>query len=369
MSASRLQLLLPAIVLVTFAISAVATLLVRRVALRIGFIDHPGGHKSHRAPIAYGGGIAIFVGAWLPLALVNVAVSLVDADWISRAFGDSARHYLGGMREQLGSAWVVWGGGTVLHFLGLLDDRKPLGAPLKLSVMLAVAILVPWFGGVRIGEWASPPIAIAITACWFIIIINAMNFLDNMDGLSAGVATICLAFFSICGLLADQLFVPAFACLCVGAVAGFLLFNFPPARIFMGDAGSLLVGYMLAVISTLTTYFRSGEGGTQYALAMPLVVLAIPLYDCTTVVAIRLREGRNPMRGDQRHFSHRLVDHGLSRAQAVLTIYLATATTGLAATLLPGIDLRGTLTVGAIVVLVLTIVGILETPPRKPPVS
>ena len=138
--------------------------------------------------------------------------------------------------------------------------------------------------------------------------------------------------------MAGQVLVPALGCVFLGASAGFLIFNFPPARIFMGDAGSLVVGYMLATVSVLTTYFQSGHGTPPYALAMPLVILAIPLYDFTSVVIIRLLEGRNPMKGDQRHFSHRLVERGLSRRFAVLTIYLATATTGLAATLLPGAE-------------------------------
>jgi UDP-GlcNAc:undecaprenyl-phosphate GlcNAc-1-phosphate transferase len=134
----------------------------------------------------------------------------------------------------------------------------------------------------------------------------------------------------------------------------------------MGDAGSLMIGYMLGIVSIMTTYYQSGAGGdSPYALAIPLVVLAVPLYDFASVMVIRISEGRNPMRGDQRHFSHRLVERGLSRRAAVLTIYLATATTGLAATLLPSADLRETITIGVLVAMVLWIVAILESPPRR----
>ena len=154
-------------------------------------------------------------------------------------------------------------------------------------------------------------------------------------------------------------------CVFLGAMGGFLAFNFPPARIFMGDAGSLPIGYSLAVLSVLTTYYESGSGAPPYALAMPLVILAVPLYDFGSVVVIRLFEGRNPMKGDQRHFSHRLVDRGLSRRFAVLTIYLATAATGLCATLLPDATPRETLTIGVIVLAVLAIIAILEMPLRK----
>jgi UDP-GlcNAc:undecaprenyl-phosphate/decaprenyl-phosphate GlcNAc-1-phosphate transferase len=188
-----------------------------------------------------------------------------------------------------------------------------------------------------------------------------------MDGLSSGVAAICLIFFIVCGLLAGQVLVPALGCVFLGALLGFWVFNFPPARIFMGDAGSLLIGYLLAVMAIMTTYFESGTGGPPYALAMPLVILAVPLYDFASVVLIRVAEGRNPLKGDQRHFSHRLVEHGLGKPFAVLTIYLATATTGLAATLLPGADLRRTLTVAIMVLMVLGVIAILESPPRRSP--
>jgi len=240
-----------------------------------------------------------------------------------------------------------------------------LPATWKLLVIVLVALFVATVGRVRIAEFAGVPLSVLGTTLWFVVIVNAFNFLDNMDGLSAGVAGICLLFITVCGLMAGQVLVPALGCVFLGAVAGFLVFNFPPARIFMGDGGSLVVGYMLATVSVLTTYFHSGAGVPPYALAMPLVILAVPLYDFVSVVVIRLREGRNPMKGDQRHFSHRLVERGLSRRFAVLTIYLATATTGLAATLLPGADLRRTITIGVIVLLVLAIIAILEAPLRK----
>jgi UDP-GlcNAc:undecaprenyl-phosphate/decaprenyl-phosphate GlcNAc-1-phosphate transferase len=200
---------------------------------------------------------------------------------------------------------------------------------------------------------------------WIAVMTNALNFLDNMDGLSAGVAGICAAGLAVCGLMAGQMLVPALALALLGACVGFLGHNFPPARVFMGDAGSLVLGYWLGVVSILTTYWESGQTAAPYALAMPLVILAIPLYDFASVVLIRLAEGRNPLKGDQRHFSHRLVDRGLSRRAAVLTIYLATATCAVSATLLPGASLRQTLTVLAVVLMVLAIVAILEIPSRR----
>ncbi len=371
-----------------FALSLLFTAIARRVAPRFGYVDHPGGHKSHVAPTPYGGGVAMFFAAWLPAAAGLAVVSFADPEWIKATFGEAVGVYVAGLGLRMGPAWVILGGGLVLHGMGLLDDFRPLGALPKLLVIAAVAAMVATLGDVRIADFAGRPIAIAVTIVWLGVIINAMNFLDNMDGLSAGIGCICAAVFVACGLLAPvpQVLVPAMASLFCGAMLGFLVFNFPPAKIFMGDAGSLLIGYMLGVISIMTTYYRSGQGGgdatdaaaagaaasgagggSPYALAIPLVVLAVPLYDFVSVMVIRISEGRNPMRGDQRHFSHRLVERGLSRRAAVLTIYLATATTGLAATLLPSASLRETITIGVLVVAVLWIVAILESPLRRKP--
>ncbi len=384
-------LLLGAVTLAVAAVAFVLTLIARRVALRVGFVDRPGGHKSHAAPMPYGGGCAIVAAGWGALALMMLAAAVVPDAWISARFGERLLPYVGGVRTRTPQMLWILLGGLILHGVGLLDDRRPLGPWWKLAVIAGVAVLAATRGGVRLAELWGPEVSVILTTLWFIVIVNAFNFLDNMDGLSAGVAVLCLAFFAAFGLLAGQVLVPALGAVFCGAVLGFLVLNFPPARIFMGDAGSLVVGYMLATVSTLTTYYQpaaaavgglaggagaaagvtsAAVGGAAaavrpYVLAAPLVVLAIPLYDFVSVVVIRLLEGRNPMRGDQRHFSHRLVERGLSRRQAVLTIYLATATTGLAATLLPGAGLVRTVTIGLLVLLVLAIIAILEAPLRR----
>ena len=351
----------------SFVLGALATRAAISIAPRIGFVDKPGGHKSHSASKPYGGGTAVFVAAWLPLLIGLAAAVFVPVDALPPSIADRARDYLGGLRERAHEGFIILAGGIILHLLGLFDDIKPLGPGVKLPVILGVAFCVSTFADVRVLEIAGPLPSIALATLWCAVIINAFNFLDNMDGLSAGIALICLLALLYCGWFAGQVLVPAVAAVLAGGVAGFLWFNFPPARIFMGDAGSLLIGYAIAVLSIRTTYYPSGAGQPPFALAMPLCILAVPLYDFCTVIGIRIAEGRNPLKGDQRHFSHRLVEHGLSRRFAVVTIYIATAATALAATLLPGANLRETLTVMAIVLSVLTIIGILERPVAKTP--
>ncbi len=361
----RVAYVCAAALLLTLGLSLILTALSMRVARAAGFVDRPGGHKSHRQPVPYGGGVAIFLSAWgVTLAIVLVLWSAPASAW--SGLDAPLRDYVDGLRERATQGLVILVGGALLHALGLYDDVRPQGPWIKLGVMCLVGVLVATVGQVRAFDFAGSAAAVVLTTLWIVVIINAFNFLDNMDGLSAGVACICGLMLILCGVLAGQVLVPALGCVFVGAIGGFLVFNLPPARIFMGDAGSLLIGYMLAILSVMTTYAEQRGSVPSFALVMPLVVLAVPLYDFFSVVVIRLLEGRNPLVGDQRHFSHRLVEHGLSRRAAVFTIYLATGATALAATLLPNADLRQTATVVLLVLLVLLIIAILETPPRRP---
>jgi len=367
MSQAAIAAILLACCGLSLLLSLLFVALARRVAPRIGLVDRPGAaasHKSHRVPTPYGGGTAMCLAAGLPTVAALLLAHTLPPDALAALLGPDALALFGGLREKLAPGLCILAGAVALHVLGLIDDVRALGPGPKLLTMSAVALFVATFADVRIAEFLPAPLSILASAVWIMVVTNAFNFLDNMDGLSAGVAAICAFFLALCGLLAQQALVPALAALGCGAILGFLWFNFPPARIFMGDAGSLVIGYMVAVVAILTSYYDSGAGKAPFALAMPLAVLAVPLYDFLSVTLIRLRERRSPFRGDQRHFSHRLVQRGLSRRMAVLTIYLATAATGLAATLLPGAGLRESVTILAVVVMVLLIVAALESPVR-----
>ncbi|MFN9715938.1 MAG: MraY family glycosyltransferase, partial [Planctomycetota bacterium] len=206
-----------------------------------------------------------------------------------------------------------------------------------------------------------------LSVFWIVMLINAFNMLDNMDALSGGVASIICAMLSVMLLSTPestvgqpQLFVAAMMLTMLGGLLGFLKHNWPPAKIFMGDAGSYLVGYWIAVGTLLSTY-PGAKGATPHAVLAPLCLLAIPLYDMASVIWIRLREGRSPFQADKKHFSHRLVELGMSKVQAVATIYLATLTCSLGALILPRTDLIGAGIVLAIVFAMLVLIAVLES--------
>jgi UDP-GlcNAc:undecaprenyl-phosphate GlcNAc-1-phosphate transferase len=264
---------------------------------------------------------------------------LLDEAWWRRWLPQVAEHLNRVLRGEGGStpsshtALALLGAITLLHVMGLVDDRRSLGPWLKLLVQAAAALpLAIWFD-VRLLEALGPVPSVLITVAWVLVVTNAMNFIDNMDGLAGGVGAIAAGLFLAAAIVNQQWFIAAVLALLIGGLAGFLVFNFPPARIFMGDGGSLVLGFILAVLTVRTTYFGGDRpvplGSAWYGVLMPLVVLAIPLYDLVTVSLIRLRQGRSPLVGDQQHFSHRLVQRGLSRRGAVIVIWAATAVTGI----------------------------------------
>ncbi len=343
---------------------------VRRWGPRWGLVDRPGHRKIHAAPMPTGGGLAIWLGIVLPLLAGRAALWLLvpDRTWIT--LPDFITPHVPGLLHQSGKLWELLAGGTVLMLLGLIDDRRGLDWRTRIAAQTIVATVMVSLGW-RMSLFIDAPwLTGIISVLWIVGLINSFNMLDNMDGLSAGVAAIAAAMLAAMMLMTPrpdnnqpQLFVAGLLLVIVGALLGFLWHNRPPARLFMGDAGSYLVGYLLAM-TTLTATFAGGDL-PRHAILGPLCVLAVPLYDTATVVYIRLREGRSPFAGDKSHFSHRLVELGLSKAQAVLTIYLAAGTCGLGALLLTKIDTIGAIIVGLMVVCILSLVAILETVGRR----
>lgn len=345
---------------VGFVLSWVITAAMKRIAPRIGFVDKPGHRKIHARPKPLGGGVAIFWAFALPVAVVLLAAQVFHPQSVTWA--DS----LGGVNLRSPLAWAILGCALGIHLLGLIDDRRALGPYIKLAAQLAIAA-VPVVGfDLRILTVLGPVASVILTILWITAITNAFNFLDNMDGLSAGVAAVCTVAFLVTALSIGQWFVAANLALLLGALLGFLCFNFPPASIFMGDSGSLVIGFLLGILTVRTTFLpaQTPLAAGWYSLFAPVIVLALPLYDLIVVSIIRISKGKSPFVGDTNHFSHRLVARGMSRRTAVLCIYLVTAATAIAAILLPQVHSTfAVMLICAQTLLVLGVVALLEQHP------
>ncbi len=281
---------------------------------------------------------------------------------------EAIRPYLDGIWSRVRDLWGLLGAGTVLFALGIADDRRGVSVVFRLSIEFAVAAFVVYGLGFRLTAYIGVSwLTDLLSVIWIVAVLNSFNMLDNMDGLSGGVAAIIAASMATVMLTTPdpstsqpQLLVAALLLVVCGSLIGFLWHNRPPAKIFMGDGGSYLVGVLIAVSMLMATY-SGGDSMKVHAVFAPLCAMAVPLYDMTTVLWIRIREGRSPFKGDKSHFSHRLVDLGLSRVRAVLTIYLVTGTCGLAAVLLTHVSMGSAAMVLGIVVCMLLLVVILES--------
>jgi len=355
----------------SFVISFCTVAIVRAAAEKLGLMDKPGYRKIHVTPTPLGGGLGIWAGLIGTFALGTVAVYFGDSLFDPRGPLNTLSVHLPGLRHKVSEIWVLLLGATILMLLGLADDRTGLRWQVRLAVELIVAAGIVYWQGLQLTAFIDLPWLTGIlSVIWIVTLVNSFNMLDNMDGLSGGVAAISASILAAMLILqpdpmtrSPQLFVAAMLLVLVGSLLGFLRHNWPPATIFMGDAGSYLVGYWIAIATLLTTY-TGYQGTTPHAIIAPLCALAIPLYDMTSVIWIRLSEGRSPFEGDKRHFSHRLVELGLSKKSAVLTIYLATFTCGLGALLLNRTDLVGAAVVVSLVGAVLGLIAILENRPK-----
>jgi len=222
---------------------------------------------------------------------------------------------------------AIFAGAVGMLAVGLVDDRRDLRPGMKFAGQFLIAWLVA-ASGARITLFVhSAVFHYAITILWILSVINAFNFMDNMNGLCAGLGAIGAWYFAVIAAADGQYLVALIAFLTCGALLGFLPFNFPRARAFLGDAGSHLVGYLLAVLAILP-HFYTPRHQRSWAVLIPLLVLAVPLLDMARVVLLRWRLGRPFYIGDNNHLSHRLVRLGLSPTRAVLLIWLLAAALG-----------------------------------------
>ena len=365
-------LMLPLGFLIAAPLSALLVVLGRKA----GTLDSVGvaGHAKVLRSIPNIGGIAIATATLLPL-LGGLVVLATMGDQIAVRF-QSLESFTDRLGSQQLAWWTIVVGGIAMHVLGLVDDRRAIGPWFKLAIQLGFASAVVVMGDLRLVTVldafgpAGTATSAVLTVVWIVAICNAINFLDNMDGLAGGVAAIAAAIFLAATIINGQWFTAAaFALLC-GSLLGFLLQNVPPARLFMGDGGSLLVGWLLATLTIRTTFVDTSDpdfalGTAWYGVLMPVVVLAIPIYDLVAVSLLRIRQGRSPLKGDQQHLSHRLVRLGLSKRSAVIVIWSLTASTGVGGIVLGSVAPWQASLVGAQTVCIVLVLALLEAGARR----
>jgi len=346
----------------SFALSAVLTKLAAKLALKTGLLAKPAADRYHQSVVPLGGGIAIFATiALIILTAIAVVKFLIEPGYLNW-LGESVIIHTQGFFDKIAHLMIVLLCIFTLFTLGLIDDKKHLGPYLKLAVQFAVALTAAFFADIRVELFIQNRIVTSLlSAFWIVLIINVFNFLDNMDGASAGIAAIASLILLTAAAQSGQVFIGAMAVIFIGTLLGFLVFNFPPAKIFAGDAGSLIIGFFVALLTLRTTYYHQAQSGQWYAVFMPLVAMAVPLYDFVSVTLLRIRQGKSPFVGDTQHFSHRLKRQGLSDTQTVLTLYLATLCTGMGAVLLHQVKAVGTVLIFLQTIMVLAIIAVLET--------
>ncbi len=327
------------------AVSAFATTFISlpfwaRWCLRVGLVDDPGHRKIHHQPIALAGGLAVMTGLLVPLVVASLFLAWRVSGIASPGSAAQAPGRLslpldettlsllkyGLHRRALELAGLLAGAlGTLL--VGWLDDKHELRPGAKFLGQMAVALLVA-ATGTRITLFVpSSLFHYLITILWILTVMNAFNFMDNMNGLCAGLGMIGAWYFAAVAAAQGQYLVALIAFLAFGALAGFVPYNFPRARAFLGDAGSHLVGYLLSVLAILP-HFYSSRHRRPLAVLIPLLVLAVPLIDLVWVVFLRWRAGQPFYIGDTNHLSHRLVRRGFTQTQAVVVIWFIAALIG-----------------------------------------
>ncbi len=322
-------LLLAGLLLATAAAGMAATRLSIFLSHRLGVLDRPDPRKSHRKPVAYLGGLGILIGFMAGVLLLAVVKPSMTA-------------------VQGGPLLTILLGAVGIFLVGFWDDVRPIPAWGKLCLQIAVASAM-WFAGVRVETVSygfdeamdlGALISYAITVGWYVGLMNAMNLVDGLDGLAGGIAFIvalALVGVSLVILPSPEVILGAFlAVMTAGAVLGFLTFNWHPAKTFMGDGGSLLLGYLLATAALIS----STKTPTLLALSIPLVALGLPIFETSFSFLRRAVERRHPFEPDRRHLHYRLLDLGLDQRRVVLFLHFITAFLGINSVLLAAAESR-----------------------------
>jgi len=346
-----------------FIVSGIITLMLTPAFLKIAektdFMDRPQGenHKKHSRAVPLLGGAAMCSAWLLTLGLGIFFVMSRSAEGVSSELNNYAANII----NIRGRLFFLCLGALLITLLGLFDDRFGMSPKVKLLGQIVVSVIAVTLGGAQISVFISLPIiSWALSVFWFLVIINAINFFDNMDGLAVGTSAIAMALFAVVAAINQQYFVAALGMMSAGVATGFWFFNHHPASIFMGDSGSHFLGYMLAVLSCSVTYFTKESASTPFPVLIPMFILAIPLFDSCAVVVIRLKNKKPIYIGDHNHISHRFVKMGMSRKRAVQLVHLLALIIGLSVLPLLWGNVRTTMVVLAQAMLLLLLVSLIH---------
>ena len=303
---------------IAFIFTFATTPLVRRFAYRIGAVDVPKDKRRvHKRPTPRIGGLAIIFG-------FLVAIISFNDSW----------------SRELVSILIGVG---ILGVLGIIDDCRELDAKLKFVIQIIAALVVVLYGDIRISVMSNPNVfsenpyiifpqwlSITVTVLWIVFMTNAVNFIDGLDGLAAGVSAIMSMSLVFIAITYHEYEIALLGLTLMGACFGFLPFNFNPAKIFMGDTGSMFLGYMLSVLSVQGMF----KSYAVISFAVPIIMLGLPLFDALFAMLRRLLTGKNPMSADRGHLHHRLYDMGFSQKQTVFILYAISGVLGITSILL-----------------------------------
>jgi UDP-GlcNAc:undecaprenyl-phosphate GlcNAc-1-phosphate transferase len=332
-------------------VSYAVTPLFIRLAEKTRFLDYPAGRKAHAKPMPYLGGAAIFVCFWV---IFRAGLPFLYA--LHAETGFFSNHSM----DILSRTGEVFIGALFIFLLGLADDRWSLAPWMKLLGQ-AIAAGILMHSGLTVNLFfAFGVLGHVITFVWLLLIMNAFNFIDSIDGHCAGIAFISLFVFFCISMIVYQPVLGFFVSVLGGVLAGFLPYNLKPARTFLGDNGSLFLGYMMSAITLLCSY-RSSASAPGLTPFVPILMFGVPIYDTVSVICVRLLRGIAPWKGDRNHFAHRLSRLGMSDKVAAMFSFFIALTLGLVAILSTQIttDLGNTL-LFLLFVSIIGVVGFLE---------
>jgi UDP-GlcNAc:undecaprenyl-phosphate GlcNAc-1-phosphate transferase len=315
--------------IITLILSLAITPLIIKLAHKLNFVDRPGERKINTKIIATAGGTAIYLAFMIPLRFFLPANQTITGIML---------------------------GGSFMLLLGLLDDKFEISAPIKFIGQIIGALILIYFG-VKINFITNPfggfiylgVYAVPFTVFWIVSIINTINLIDGLDGLAAGVSIIAVLTLFAVALQENQVVAPMLAVLLAGSCLGFLKYNFNPARVFMGDTGSMFIGYIIAAVS-ITGALKSAAAVTIF---VPMLALAVPILDTTFAIIRRIFNDRPIGEADHGHIHHRLLAIGMNQRQAVISVYVISAFLGTIAFIINGIKFDHALIIFVSVILVI----------------